>query len=213
MPLETINPLLLDTVYQRMWMAADWSWTLGNIPSFTVVKDKTDYQVARPDDFLYIVQAKIVTGNNADRDLIVEPFTEDDITQSGQASRITAMTEGATQFYRLSPVPTQQVLAPHAPKVIGLYKKQGTKITGSNYQTAMLVFPDAWFYVYCLGVLAYAYTWADDERGGSASIGSDGRYQFSGKIAEFEMGLELMKKSEPLPTTPTKTVQDTKKER
>jgi hypothetical protein len=213
MPLENINPLLLDTVYQRMWMAADWSWTLGNIPAFTVVQNKTDYEIARPGDFLYIVQAKIVTSNNSDRDLIVDPRTEDSVIQAGQASRISAMTEGDTQFYRLSPVPTQQVAAPQAPKVIGLYKKQGVKITADNYETAILVFPDAWFYVYCLGVLAYAYTWADDERGGSASIGSDGRYQFSGKMAEFEMGLELMKKSEPLPTTPSKTVQDTKKER
>jgi hypothetical protein len=213
MPISAVSPIILDQAYSRMWMAAEWRWTLGNLPSVAMKGGAQDYSFSLPSDFLYIAEAKLVTTNGADRHLVVVPAIEEDVTQVGQPGQIAAVNLGVPTgqgTYRLLPIPSQQPATPE--KLVGLYKKQPTKITSDNVNTAgILLFEDCWFWVYCLGVLAYAYMWADDQRGGNTNVDKSGQYQLNGAFGHFDWAINEMRNSEPLPLTDNKTVPDPRK--
>jgi hypothetical protein len=212
MPLDSVESLptaieMADQVNKWMWMAQEWRWTLGALPQVQIEGNKEDYQITLPNDFLYAVETKIVSANAPIRPLIPVACLSSGGRLKGEPVEIQVGGVGANGFYRLNPVLASN---PSTPKyLIGEYKKSAPTITQANYQTpGALVFPDEWFWVYCFGVMAFAWAWGDDQRSGSVQINNQGSYAFTGFYGQFEAGLQKMKEREKLPLRDPKTVAD-----
>jgi hypothetical protein len=183
---------LLDYVAKEMWVAAPWSWTLGTLPTVTVTGAAgTDYSITTPADFLYIVSADLSNGNLTDS-LHVNSFNSVNATIVGVPTTISH----STNLLRFFPKPP----AGYSKALIARYKKIPPDITVSNVNTLGATgIPDAWCWVYQAGVLYYAYLYADDQRAGTCQIDANGRYAYSGQLAVWQAGIEMMRKAEALP--------------
>jgi hypothetical protein len=199
MPLEVVQAQILDSVHRRIWTAAPWRWTVGNLPEATLIAGTQDYVVTLPADYLYAIEAKMVVPEFPVRELEIVPFLPTAVIQKGQPSQIAITGSGSSGQYRLAPVPS--AVKNPAEKVIGLYKKAAPKIINSNMNTAgLLVMDDEWFWVYQLGVLAYSYMFADDQRAGGGQV-TGNQTQFAGMFGHFEAGLAQMRIREKLPVS------------
>lgn len=212
MPLEKVQPAILDDINKMIWMAAPWRWTLGVCSPVTVTKDLADFSlVDPPTDFLYIVRAYIWDGETM-IPLSAESSLPSDTTTKGTPNKI-AYISGVTPKFRLHPV-MGSVNASKSYKLIVWYKKSAPVITKANMNTSgVLVMDDEWFHVYRAGVTWLAYLFGDDERSGSANAATNGQVQFSGMRAIFESGLIQMRMSEPLVSQNFVGMPDPKKDR
>jgi hypothetical protein len=194
MNLEVVAPTLLDDVNKIMWMAAPWRWTIGAMPTVSLIAAHQDYAITVPGDFLYLLNAYLSDGVTAPRPLRVEASLPTAVTLVGQPGRV-AMSGAA---FRLSPTPGTQPGT--APTLVSLYKKIAPIITAQNMNTAgVQVFDDEWFWVFQEGVNWRAYMYGDDQRAGSAQASADGKIQYTGQRAIFEGALQVMMKNEKLP--------------
>lgn len=197
MPLELVQPAILDDINKMMWMAAPWRWTTAVCEPVTIVKDTADFSlVSPPADFLYIVRAYIWDGETI-IPLKAESSLPETITHKGIPNKI-AYIPGVTPKFRLHPV-LGSTNANKTYKLVVWYKKTAPTITKANMNTAgTLLLDDEWFHVYRSGVTWLAYQFGDDERAGSCTALSNGQVQFSGMRAVFEAGLSAMRQAEPL---------------
>lgn len=204
MPLEDVQPYILDAVHSRMWTAAPWRWTLGTLPVVTLAQNAQTYPISLPSDFLYAISARLLTPDSPGRDLEIVAFLPTDAVVKGQPSQLVIE---PTQ-YRVSPVPAS-VKTP-AEKIVGVYKKKPVQITKSNMSTpGVMGLPDEWFWVYELGVLAYAYLYADDQRSGSVQMNGN-QMASTGMFGHFEAGLNQMRIREKLPQDFQQAAQESK---
>jgi len=215
MPLATQDPTvaveILDQVGKRMWMAAPWRWTVGSLPQKALATNTPDYTVTLPSDFLYGLEAKVADpANYPYRDLEIVPDLPTNGILKGNPSQLAITGAGANGLYRISPIPG--TVASGA-TIIGEYKKIAPTVTEEDLEEPILVFPDEWFWVYCLGVMAYAWTWGDDQRGGSGNMASNKQYGFNGYFGMFESALEQMREREKLPLAQVRTVPVPKQEK
>jgi hypothetical protein len=182
---------ILDYVAKEMWLAAPWSWTLGTLPTVTVTGAAgTDYVITTPANFLYMTSADLSNGSTSDS-LHIDSFLPVNASIVGVPHSISH----STNLLRFFPKPP----AGYGKALIAKYKEVPPDITLSNYSTAGSVgIPDAWFWVYQAGVLYYAYLYSDDQRAGTCQIDASGRYAYTGQLAVWQTGLEMMRKSEAL---------------
>jgi hypothetical protein len=188
----TVAYQILDSVAKEMWLAAPWSWTLDSMPAVTVTGSAgVDYAISTPADFLYLVSADLSDGNITDP-LNISAFLPTNSTIVGAPTSIAH----STNQIRVYPKPPTG----YSKSLIAKYKTVPPDITVSNYSTAGAHgVPDAWFWVYQAGVLYYAYLYADDQRAGSCQIDANGRYAFTGQLAVWQTGMEMMRRAEALP--------------
>lgn len=194
--LDDVEIRILDDALKYMWMAAPWRWTIGSLPTFTLVANTQDYTVTAPSDFLYLHSAYAHDGTTPPRPLEIEPALPTTTKYIGQPNRVAGTLVSSNVQMRISPV------APNfpgvAPTVISLYKKHAPTVTSGTASTVGLqVFDDEWFWVYQQGVLWLAYLYADDDRAGSVTF-ADGKVQYTGQRASFEAGLQFMRQNEKL---------------
>lgn len=216
MPLEDVDERILDGAHKMMWMAAPWRWTVGSFPSVTLASSTQDYTVAIPADFLYLLDAQVVTtdANNEQtvRTLDVEELLHTDVGITGNPSKVAVTgTPGQAGVLRIQP--KTGTLSSGTSKLLGIYKKAATTVTRANSSTSgLLGFNDEWAWVYEEGVLYYAYKYADDPRAGDVKV--DGtRYSFSGQRAQFEAALQIMREREKMPNFSTRTIAEPQADR
>lgn len=196
MPLERVGAGILDDIHQIMWTAAPWRWTVGIMPSASLVSNQQDYSITLPGDFLYAISSHLSDGVTTPQELKIEPTLPATLVQ-GVVSRIAILGVNPSAVIRVAPVPGDQPA--NEPIIISLYKKKAPIISVSNMSTAgTQVFDDEWFWVFREGVLWKAYQWADDARAGGVTIAANGQAQFSGQRANFENALLYMKQNEKL---------------
>ncbi len=206
MPLDQIQVRLLDNVNKIMWMAAPWRWSVGTLTAITLVSATSDYTLAPPADFLYLIGAYIADGAGTPRHLAVVPTIPANIVVTGLPQFIAYQ---GTNTFRVSPIPG--TLITPSKSLVSYYKKQAPVITAQNAQTAgTLLFDDEWFPVYTAGVQWLSYLYGDDARAGSANIDSQGKAQYTGQKAVFESGLQMMRLREPLLQLDFRTAPDQK---
>lgn len=209
MPLEQVQTRLLDDVAKIMWMAAPWRWTVGTLTAITLTSSTSDYTLAPPADFLYLMSAYISDGLNTPQHLEVVPSIPSNMAISGIPQFISY--QGSNTF-RISPKPGTLLASP-TKTLVCYYKKIAPVISASNAYTATtLVFDDEWFPVFTDGVLWKSYAWGDDQRAGTCTVDSQGRIQFTGQRAVFEAGLAQMRQREPLPIYDHRVGQDQKEQ-
>jgi hypothetical protein len=193
MSLEKVGPQILDDVSKIMWMAAPWRWTLGSLPTVTLIAGTQDYTITFPGDFLYILDSYVSDGTIAPRDLKVEAFLPNSITTVGQASEVSA--QGT--LLRVGPIPA--TFPTTGPTLISRYKKTAPQLTAANMATAgTQVFDDEWFWVFQEGVLWRAYLYADDNRAGGATV-AKGQVEYTGQLGVFQAALQFMRETEKMP--------------
>jgi hypothetical protein len=206
-PIQRQQATILDEVNKHIWMSAPWRWSVGNVGSIALVNSQQDYTISAPNDMLFPLYAFIADTVSSPQYLTIEPKLPTDVIQSGQPERISY--EGSNTW-RLYPKPEYGTEVSRKTLVIQ-YKKQAPTITNqTSYTSGVLVMDDEWFWVYQLGVLWKAYLYADDSRAGSATINSEGKWQYSGMRAEFEAAIQHMKDCEKLPIFGYQTVPDPK---
>jgi len=216
MPLEDVDARILDSAHKVMWMAAPWRWTVGAFPSVTVLANTQDYAPSLPSDFLYLLDAYIVTTDSGSeqtvRGLDVEEFLHTDVGIVGNPSKVAVTgTPGQAGVLRLQPKPG--ALSSGTTKLLGTYKKAATTVTRANSSTqGLLGFNDEWAWVYEEGVLYYAYKYADDPRAGDVKVDGN-RYSFSGQRAQFEAALQIMREREKMPLFSTRTAPEAQSDR
>lgn len=193
MPLETVKLRLMQDVLSIMWMAAPWRWSVGTLNTVTL-NGAQDYPYSYPNDFLYLLSAYITDGKSTYIDLHVEP----DLPVAGlvgQPSRICVIPPQGN--LRLYPGPNS---FPNPHYLITLYKRMAPVLTNGNIAgVGTQLFDDEWYWVFEEGVLWKAYQYADDARAGSATMTSDGKYQYTGQRGVFEAALVQMKEREKMP--------------
>lgn len=204
MPLEDVQASILNAVHNRIWMAAPWRWTLGTLAPVNLAQNVQDYPITPPSNLLYLLQVRLLHKDFPARDLEIVPVLPPDPVVKGQPSHVSLV--GNT--LRVSPVPAT-VKSP-AEKLLALYKKSCPQITRHNANTpGILEMPDEWFWVYELGVLAYAYMYADDQRAGSYQMQGN-QFSATGAFGQFESGIQFMRQREPLPTDSPQVAPETK---
>lgn len=199
MPIDTGSALtngvpykLVDYVASLMWSAAPWKWTIGTLPTVSVVAATTDYSVTPPADFLYLNKAIISDGSTSNELRIVSALPAT-ITQVGVPSQIAYL--DASNIVRVGPKPPTS----YAQTLTMLYKKTPSKLISSNYGTAgAQIFPDAYFPVFQAGVLWHAYQYADDARAGGATVDGEGKRQYTGQLGIFQSMIAEMRMEEKL---------------
>lgn len=192
--LQDVEVRILDDVSKYMWMAAPWRWTIGSMPLATVAAGTQDYTISVPADFLFLQDAYLQDNNSTPpRDLVIEATLPNLTKYVGQPSRVAVISSG----YRLSPVPGALVPSTTT-SIVGQYKKTSPSITSGTMATPGIQgFPDEWFWVYQAGVLWKSYLYADDERAGNITF-AEGKVQYTGLRADFEAGLDFMRREEKL---------------
>lgn len=196
MPMDRISLDIQNEVLYRMWMAAPFRWTVESLPSFDLVANTSEYNIDFPDDFLYAIQSVITNGEGHEEKLDIVSSISQDVGYVGRPSKIAFLgSAGESGVVRISPLPAQ---VEGTEKVIGLYKKTCPSITtSSQFLESSLPFSREWFRVYKCGVLYLAYHYSDDRRAGETNFNGE-RVVFTGARADFELGLEEMRKREPL---------------
>ncbi len=181
-----------DYISSLMWLAAPWTWTIGTLPTVTVIASTIDYTVTPPADFLYLLKAYISEGSLTN-ELKIVPSLPATVTQIGNPSQVAYL--AATNNLRISPVPP----ATYSKTLLMLYKKLPTKITVSNFATAgSLNIPDCYYPVFQEGVLWLSYLYADDQRAGTATVNEEGKTQYTQQLGVFMAALAEMRRSEKL---------------
>lgn len=206
MPLEQVMVRLLDTVSKILWMAGPFRWTVGTLSPITLISATSDYTLAPPADFLYLIDAYIADGANTPRHLEIMPTIPSNIVVTGLPQFISY--QGSNTF-RISPIPG--TLVTPTKYVIGTYKKTAPELTASNvYTSTTLQLSDEWYHVYEAGVLWQAYLWGDDQRAGTANVDGSGKMAFTGQRATFEAGIAQMLQREPMPIFDARVARDQK---
>lgn len=215
MPLETIQPQILDDVSKIMWMYAPWRWTIGTLTPIPVVAGQIDYTVLDPPaDFLYLQKAYLSNGKGGKRDLLIEAVLPAAPSMKGQTTSVAyvpaVVSPAAAAKLRLFP-PMTSLDAGETWNIVAWYKKTSPIIKRSNANTpGVQIFDDEYFWVYEDGILARSYYYADDPRAGSATVTNDGKIQFSGQLGIFQASLVMMKEMEPVLTNFLRTAPESK---
>ena len=200
--LEAARPGILDDAAKFFWMAAPWSWTLGNLLPLTLTAATSDYTLTDPADFLYIQPASVyLSEGSSDVGRHIEVVSHINSTVKVVGGQPSQITHPATNTYRVFPMPGSAVAS--GTQIIGLYKKICPVIDESTQYTAgQQVFDDTWFWVYRSVVLYFAYLYTDDQRAGGAQVDSKGNATFSGQRGIVEANIAIMKMREPLLVPP-----------
>ena len=197
-PLQPVATKIINEVAAIIWSAAPWSWTLGSLPTITLLANTQDYTINYPADFQKALEAVLINGDGNERELHVLPALPTNVGFVGQPNYVSYPAAAGTiaGLVRVSPKPAQ---VQGTQTVIGLYKKLFTPFTDSNIYTTGVPEGDNWYHVFQSGVLWKAYPYADDQRAGDASVrANDAQVSFSGARGTFEANLIQMKEREPL---------------
>lgn len=203
-PLDDVKISILDDALKMLWHAAPWRWSVGVFSTTTLVANTQDYTVTVPADFLYLQEAYITNENgDSPRHLKVVPVRPAG-GSPGQPSEVSLTSTTLRLYPKPGTIKTGDTL-----KVLATYKKLCPNVTVSNVSVAgTQVFDDDWFWVFKSGVLYHAYQYADDQRAGGATIGSNGSWQFTGQRGVFETNLQLMREREKLPPSTDRLIQE-----
>lgn len=198
MPLNQVYTELTNRVASIMWMYAPWRWTVGSTPTFPLVAATQNYVMAYPADWLYALRSTVTNGKLTEPLLEIVPVIETVTGFIGSPKQIAfrGAAGDAAGAIQINPVPAE---LDGTLTVTGLYKKAMTAFTNETIYTAVMPFPDEWYWVFEEGVLWMAYQYGDDRRAGDATIDpSNGKVSFSGQRANFEAALTQMREKEPL---------------
>lgn len=201
MPIEQVQTQILDDTSKYLWMAKSWRWTIGNFPAITMVASTQDYTtVALPSDFLYIYSGYLYTPDTTTGAGLVRPIeivswlNPGGVQGQPHSAAVVLGSPGGNGTVRFFPQPTA---VPTGQTFNSVYKKQSPVIGPKDLYTAGIqAFDDEWFWVYESGCLYHAYLYADDQRAGSAQIGSNGQVQFTGQRGVFEANIQIMAERE-----------------
>lgn len=197
MPLYRVQQEVVNDAAKFFWRAAPWSWTLGNLPTTTLVNTQQDYLVTLPADFDYAISANLIKADTLPKELEIVSFISLEGTKFGQPNQLAISGELTAGNYRVSPVPNGYTGT--LPTITGVYKKAFTKLTETTiYTPGALIFPDMYIDVFRSVVLYYAYLYADDQRAGNAQF-SNGQMTYTGQRAQMETMIEDLRKRLPLP--------------
>jgi hypothetical protein len=210
MPIYRVQMEVLNDAAKYFWRAAQWQWTLGELPSVQIINATQDYTVTLPADFDYGISAELTTTDDkTPRTLEIVPFIALAGQKQGQPNQLAISGELTTGNYRLNPSPNGY--GSPLPFISGVYKKVFTPMTETTIYTAgSLVFPDMCIDVYRLIVLYYAYKYSDDQRAGNVQF-ANGGMTYTGQRAEMEAGIEDLRKRLILPLDVVETASNPKK--
>lgn len=204
MPIDdsTIKFRILDDAHVKLWMAANWSWTLGALEVVSLTNDTQEVNLAGAyTDFLGLVHASYVGsgGQETKGDIAISAILPVTTIITGRPTQIMYV-PGTPNKVRFLPVPTGYATLPvsQVPKVLAIYKKKRTEIVtgnaGNSYLTTSGV-PDEWFWVYQEIVLLKAYQFTHDPRLGNVQTGPNG-VAYTGQFAVVEAALAAMRANE-----------------
>lgn len=194
MPFADVRVRVADSVAKMIWMAAPWRWTVGSVdPNITLVNGQSDYAFTKPSDFLYLEKSYLWDSVKY-TPLKIESHIPTTSGIAGVPSRIAFI--ATLDKLRVDPAPQ---LGSGTNVLVNLYKKTYTPITTSNISTAgVLAMPDEWTWVFETGILAAAWEFSDDDRAGTCTTTSDGKFQYTGQWARFWAGIQEMRNCEKL---------------
>lgn len=211
MPLESVQPFILDNALKMMWMSAPFRHTLGSFPVVTLEASRVDYTVVDPADFLFIQPgtAYISAGDSdVGRDVSVVSFINSSVKRVSAAP--TELCHPSANLVRVSPKPGATVTS--GTQLVSLYKKTCPIITTeSSHTSGIQVFDDEWFYVYVSAVLYQAYLYADDGRAGGTQYSEGGQRTFTGQRGVFEANIQHMRETEPMLVAQSPPVETSKR--
>jgi hypothetical protein len=198
---QSIKSQRLDTAYRyrvadqvagELWTAAPWRWTLEALAPITITGSVQDTAFTKPADFLYLHSATLFDADEKPIDLTPVPYLQAVPAGYNGIPKAVAYVVATGDKIRFGGIPPAGVFE-------GLYKKTYTPVTSSNYATvgAMGV-PDEWAWVAQLGVLFYAYKYADDPRAGSAQV-QGGTITYNGCLGDYKAAVEEMRRAEKMP--------------
>ena len=190
---------MCDIIHSMMWTFYPWSWTISSLTPITLVDGTQDYTPTNTDILrptLLRIARTDVTPNEA-RELALLSNLGVELTRKGGLDTITAcgiLSTGAIRLNYAASVGIGQVL-----QLQGFYQKTPTAITKDLMQTPFS-FPDYYFNVFVEGLKWQFYTFADDQRAGSASYSKNGSMtrQYNGYYAVFTDALLTMARTEDL---------------
>lgn len=221
MPLERVYVDVAQDAYNYLWFAAPWRWTLGTGLDFDLVAGQYEYTFSGgtppPADYLYLVEAKLITDANSQQIIPLEivaslPATNHLGTNPTKIAETGTTVPGTSVTYRVHPV--KQTLQ-GVNKVVGTYKRKARAWDAKTIYTTAVEFPDEWFYVYKSLVLYHAYKYSNDDRAGGATVDpEEGKIVMNGQRGLAEAEVLLMKMREKIPVldqTPSVEVKDFKK--
>lgn len=196
MPLAPVARDIVNQTIARMWDAADWQFTVGDIPTVILAPDTIEYSITYPDDWGRPIRASLIdSGENlAQRQIQCVSHISEADGYIGSTTKVWFKgPPGIEDNVRIAP----RLKSFDTTKYItGTYKKAIPIYTNEELYTEALPFPDDFYYVFQEGVLWHAYLYADDRRAGDTVVSND-RIQHSGQRAVFEAAL-LEKRRNPL---------------
>lgn len=210
MPLYRVQIEVLNDAARYFWRAAPWRWTLGNLPTTTLINGTQDYTVTLPADFEYAIEANLIFNDQVPKDLEIVSFLPVETAKRGQPTQLAISGETVSGQYRVSPVPSGYAVGT-LPLLTGMYKKTYTKLDETTiYSPGSLIFPDMYIDAFRHIVLYYAYRYADDQRAGNVQF-AQGQLTANGQRGEMEGAIQEIKEREPLPLEDVTTAQNPKK--
>jgi len=213
-PLERVQVRICDQVAKMIWMAAPWTWTVGNLSTATMVVNQSDYTIGSfPADFLYLHRALLhnTTGGKMIRRLTIAENLPTQASEIPGIPRVIAY--AGSSVVRVYPVYGTSGLPGTTTKLISWYKKAMPATTAATIDTAgSLVMDDEWSWVFEEGVLWKAYQYAFDQRAGGATTDSKGNAQYTGQLGAFMAALETMKRIAITPETWFELADESKRE-
>lgn len=197
-PLATVQYMAFDMAHSDIWKSAMWQWTQGSLTAIALVDGTQDYTCANS-DFYRLVNARITRTDlspNQFQELTVVRYLPKDLRSMISWGNFKLISwDKSTQKLRLESA--AQVTGSVTMQIDGAYQKTPTKITASNWATA-LVAPDYYIETMVEGFLYYLYKFTDDSRAGVVSTDGRGRQSFSGQLAKFYHSLSDMANAEDL---------------
>lgn len=186
---------ILQNAHRRLWMAADWEWTLDLLQTSNLESKTEDYEVTTPADFLKIAHTMVKSGSNIYW-LTTVPFLPSIGGIVVGTPRLIAHIDGDTDYLRIFPAPADQPTV--AQRMFTIYKKIAPVLTAeTQYSTGVLLIKDEWSWVFEELVLLEAYRYGFDNRAGSVQINSEGQVQYSGQEAVIRDAIATMREGLP----------------
>lgn len=196
---EGSGPLLADLAQSQIWNAADWRGSLAELAPFYLVPGAQDHgapTAAVPADFHGLKKVFLAYTGGAVPYIVQELSVVQHLDETYDRDVPNQISyESATGKFRVYPRVPDEVSATYF-VVQGTYKKQPTKITVDNFQSAAIPWNDLYFPV-ALDALRYQYYVAlGDPRQGSVQYAKDGYATYTGQLGVLMSGIWNMAQDE-----------------
>lgn len=222
MPLEEVYVDIANDIHQRIWQAANWSWTVAATSGITVPLSTTGGAQLVEFTALTTPAARFIEGvmtlpiatggGRTDKTEHLEPVSYNllsAIVGPPTTFQYIPLSSPGNDGFRFNTKPSYPVNG----LFYGLYKTVQPILTASTLHStaagSVPQLPDDYYSVYQDGVLWLAFQYAGDQRQGSIQV-VEGKVQYTGQLGVFMRSLEAMKAVEPKTMLDYRVGQDAK---